>query len=170
MCLQCGSRCRGKKICQYFPNKPAFFRPFIKALHPDPHWDKKLDPDPHWGKKLDPDPHWNPQHCLSLICSGKVGLEGKKAERLPGSRGQINSPWLGDIVDSGIGLSYRPSRLHWLAGRYESPTPESTIFLSQGLRIWLLGNILFRIQKKNKKIYNDISLLFFLVVSFISYN
>jgi hypothetical protein len=26
--------------------------------------------------------------------------------------GQILSPWLGDIVDYGIGLSYRPARLH----------------------------------------------------------
>jgi hypothetical protein len=32
-----------------------------------------------------------------------------------------------DIVDSGIGLSHRPTRLHRLAGRYDNPMPESTI-------------------------------------------
>ncbi len=42
------------------------------------------------------------------------------------------------IVDSGMGLlSYRPARLHRLAGRYENPMPESTISPSQGLRIGL---------------------------------
>jgi hypothetical protein len=32
-----------------------------------------------------------------------------------------------DIVDSGIGLSYRLGRLHKLAGRYDNPVPKSTI-------------------------------------------
>ncbi len=53
-------------------------------------------------------------------------------------RGQILSPWLGrDKVDSGIGLSYRPSRLYtgWWAGIYKS-MPESTISPSQEQRIW----------------------------------
>jgi hypothetical protein len=40
---------------------------------------------------------------------------------------QIYSPWLGDKVDSGIGLSYYPARLHRLADRYDNPMPESTI-------------------------------------------
>ncbi len=40
---------------------------------------------------------------------------------------QILSPWLGDIVDSGIVLSYQPVRLHRLEGRYSNPMPESTI-------------------------------------------
>ncbi len=47
---------------------------------------------------------------------------------------RILSPWLGYIVDSGTGLSYQPARLHRLAGRFDSPMPESTISLSQGLR------------------------------------
>ncbi len=34
---------------------------------------------------------------------------------------QILSPWLGDIVDSGIGLSYRSC---CLAGQYDKPMPE----------------------------------------------
>jgi len=53
---------------------------------------------------------------------------------------QILIPWLGDKVDSGIGLSYRPARLHRLrlAGWYDNPMPESTLSPSQGLRIWLL--------------------------------
>jgi hypothetical protein len=33
-----------------------------------------------------------------------------------------------DIVDSGIGLSYRPVSLCSLAGRYDNPMPESTFF------------------------------------------
>ncbi len=53
--------------------------------------------------------------------------------------GQILSPWLGDIVDSGIGLSYRPASLciAWRAG-------TTTLFQSrlnppsQGIKIWLL--------------------------------
>jgi hypothetical protein len=47
---------------------------------------------------------------------------------------QILSPWLGDVVDYGIGLSYRSARLHGLA---ENPTPELAISPIQGLRIWL---------------------------------
>jgi hypothetical protein len=42
-------------------------------------------------------------------------------------------PDWGEIVDSGIGLSYRQARLHVLAGRYDN----LTIFPSKGLRIWL---------------------------------
>jgi hypothetical protein len=44
----------------------------------------------------------------------------------------IVSDW-GNKVNSGIGLSYRPARPHMLAGLYDYPTPESTIFPSQGL-------------------------------------
>jgi hypothetical protein len=47
---------------------------------------------------------------------------------------QILSFLLGDIIDSGIGLSHRPARLHRLAGRYDNPMPESAIFPSRGLR------------------------------------
>jgi hypothetical protein len=32
-------------------------------------------------------------------------------------------PDWGDIIDSGIGLSYRTARLHRLAGRYEKVVP-----------------------------------------------
>jgi hypothetical protein len=42
-------------------------------------------------------------------------------------------PDRGDIVDSGIELSYRPARLHGLAGRYENLMPESTFSPSQEL-------------------------------------
>jgi hypothetical protein len=41
--------------------------------------------------------------------------------------GQILSPWLKDIADSGIGMSHQPPRLHRLAGRYDNPLPESDI-------------------------------------------
>ncbi len=52
------------------------------------------------------------------------------------SCGQIHSPWLGDIVDFGIRLSYRPASLCSLAGRHGMPV--STFFRSQGLWIWQL--------------------------------
>jgi len=51
---------------------------------------------------------------------------------------RILSPRLGDIVDSGIWLSYRPASLCSLAGQYAIPMPESTMSPSQGLRIWPL--------------------------------
>ncbi len=44
---------------------------------------------------------------------------------------QIHSPWLGNIVDSGIEMSYRPiypvSKTTSLARRYDNPMPESTL-------------------------------------------
>jgi hypothetical protein len=45
---------------------------------------------------------------------------------------QIHSPWLGDIVDSGIGLFYRPANLCILAGRNDNPIPEVTLFPQSG--------------------------------------
>ncbi len=53
-------------------------------------------------------------------------------------------PDLGDIVDSTIGLSYRPDSLCSLAGRCDNPMPESTISPSQGLRIWLQSRFAMR--------------------------
>jgi hypothetical protein len=45
----------------------------------------------------------------------------------PYSTGQSEAQFLvldlGNKVDSGIGLSYRPARLHRLAGRYDNPMP-----------------------------------------------
>ncbi len=46
----------------------------------------------------------------------------------------IVSDW-GDKVDFGIGLSYRPTRLHRRACRYDNPMPESTGTPIQGLRL-----------------------------------
>ncbi len=43
----------------------------------------------------------------------------------------IDPDW-GDKVNSGIGLSYRPARLHWLADRYDNPMPELTLSPSHG--------------------------------------
>jgi hypothetical protein len=37
-----------------------------------------------------------------------------------------------DKVNSGIGLSYRQARLHRLAGQYDNPKPESTLFPHSG--------------------------------------
>ncbi len=40
-------------------------------------------------------------------------------------------PDWGDIVDSGIGLSYQLARIHRLAARNDNPMPESTLTLCQ---------------------------------------
>ncbi len=45
---------------------------------------------------------------------------------------KIYSPWMGDAVDSGIGMSYRPASLCSLAGRYDNPMPESTLSPQSG--------------------------------------
>jgi hypothetical protein len=43
-------------------------------------------------------------------------------------------PDRGDKVDCGIGgLTYRPVRLHGLAGRYDNPMPKLTLSPRQGL-------------------------------------
>jgi hypothetical protein len=36
-----------------------------------------------------------------------------------------------DIVDTGVGLSYWHARLHRLAGRYDNPMTESTMYITQ---------------------------------------
>ncbi len=58
--------------------------------------------------------------------------------RSPYPEAQFIVPDWGDKVDYGIELSYRPLRLHWLAGRYGNPMPYSTVSPSKGLWIWLL--------------------------------
>jgi hypothetical protein len=65
------------------------------------------------------------------------------------------------IVDSGTGLSYRPTRLHRLGGRY-NPMPESTnrhYIPCQRLRIWpldrgLLQNNLTAVDRSRIQINN----------------
>jgi hypothetical protein len=47
--------------------------------------------------------------------------------------GQIHSPWLGDIVDSDIWLSYRPASLCSLVvNRYDNQMPELTLSAQSG--------------------------------------
>jgi hypothetical protein len=48
-----------------------------------------------------------------------------------GSVAEFIVPDWGDKVNYAIGLSYRPARLHRLAGRYDNPMPELTISPSQ---------------------------------------
>ncbi len=48
------------------------------------------------------------------------------------SSSQIHSPWIWDIVDSGLGLSFRPVSLDSLGGRYENPMQESTLSPQSG--------------------------------------
>ncbi len=50
-------------------------------------------------------------------------------------------PEWGDIVDSGIGLSYWPVRLCSLVGQYANHMPESTLSLQSGTMNWLLIKI-----------------------------
>jgi hypothetical protein len=53
-----------------------------------------------------------------------------------------------DKVDSGIELSYRPARLHRLAGQHDNPMPESTLSLLSGTMN--LATVLLRIKKFDK--------------------
>jgi hypothetical protein len=54
-------------------------------------------------------------------------------------RGQIHSPLLGKIkVDSGIGLLYRPGKLHELTGRGTTTLCQDRVSPNKGLRIWPL--------------------------------
>ncbi len=53
---------------------------------------------------------------------------------MPGSLIEVNKiveqyidPDWGDKVNSGIGLLYRPARLHRLADRYDNSVPELTV-------------------------------------------
>jgi hypothetical protein len=49
-------------------------------------------------------------------------------------------PDWGDKVDSSIGLSYRTTRLHRLAGRYDKPMPESTLSPHSGTMYLATGS------------------------------
>jgi hypothetical protein len=49
----------------------------------------------------------------------------------------IGPDW-GYKVEYGMGLSFQPVRLLWLAGRYDNPMPQSTLSPRKGLWIWLL--------------------------------
>jgi hypothetical protein len=49
----------------------------------------------------------------------------------------------GNIVDSGIGLSYRPASLCSLAGRYVNPMPESTLSHQSGTTNLATGSGMF---------------------------
>jgi hypothetical protein len=47
-------------------------------------------------------------------------------KNIPAPEAKFIVPEWGDIVDSGIGLSYRPASLCSLADRLDNPMPEST--------------------------------------------
>ncbi len=69
----------------------------------------------------------SPYHHLND--SHTVGQKSRIWARFTGvCRGRIHGPWLGDIVNSGIGLTYRPARLFSLVRRYKNPMPELTLF------------------------------------------
>jgi hypothetical protein len=54
-------------------------------------------------------------------------------EHTPYTVAEFIDPDWGDKVNSGpMGLSYRPARLHWLAGRFDNPMPELTLSPSHG--------------------------------------
>jgi hypothetical protein len=43
-------------------------------------------------------------------------------------------PDWGDTVDSGIGLSYRPARLHRMSGWYDNTMPEASVSPQSGTK------------------------------------
>ncbi len=47
-----------------------------------------------------------------------------------GPGAELIGPWLGDKVNSSIGLSYRPASPCSLAGRYDNPMPELSYWLA----------------------------------------
>jgi hypothetical protein len=65
-------------------------------------------------------------------------VEKKRSRRLKLSVQKPVRPiyclWLRDIVDSGIGLSYPPASICFLAGRYDNPMPELTLFPPLGTK------------------------------------
>jgi hypothetical protein len=61
-------------------------------------------------------------HTLSAPLVGTHTVPVK--EHTPYTVVEFIDPDWGDKVNSGIGLSYRPARLHGLAGRYDNPLPE----------------------------------------------
>ncbi len=70
------------------------------------------------------------------LCSVKLCLHKSPVAKF------LVSDWA-DIVDYATGLSYWPTRLHWLAGRYDNPMPESTIFPQSGTRNSASGQNIF---------------------------
>ncbi len=71
---------------------------------------------------------WNVQYCKigALYIRLVYQIHSPVMYRVP-----IHSPEWGDKVDYGIGLSYRPARLHRLAGRYDNPICHSRLYPPQ---------------------------------------
>jgi hypothetical protein len=60
---------------------------------------------------------------ISKDAAGKKGGDEGRGAFLHPLHITLHSRGLGDIVDYDIVLSYRPARLHRLAGRYDNPMP-----------------------------------------------
>ncbi len=129
----------------------------LAPLDPDPHWGKKLDPDPDWSHYASttqikflmcyynslgaadasdsaPKHQWrNFPIAQNFLCprSTEIKYDLFFLSRRQ-SCSQIPSPWIGDIVNSGKGLSYRPASLGSLVGWYDNPMPESTLSPQSG--------------------------------------
>ncbi len=70
--------------------------------------------------------------CITLSRQAAIGQQNAPFQSLTITSSGIHRPWLGGTVNSVIGLSYRPAKLHRLAGRYDRPMPELTLSPSQG--------------------------------------
>jgi len=53
----------------------------------------------------------------------------------------------GDKINPGIGLSYRPARLHRLGGQYDNPMPESTTYIPQAKTMNLATGYRWKLQE-----------------------
>jgi hypothetical protein len=84
---------------------------------------------PFWGSPNSDD--WRKSQALCLHCVSGIHTNSKhymsRVSSLIWSSCKIHIPWMGDIVDSGIGWSYRPASLCSLVGRYDNPMLESTL-------------------------------------------
>ncbi len=78
--------------------------------------------------------------CPSLACKSYQRGGGDRSNDSNKTAAKFIVPDWGVKVDFGIRFSYRPARLHWLAGRYDNPMPASPIFPFQGLWIWPLAS------------------------------
>ncbi len=99
------------------------------------------DPDPL--TKLNPDPNHSCAQSIPQMNSGRGSVQTRtQTKALLGSMlsvGEFIDPWLGDKVNSGIGLLYRPASLCSLACRCDNLMPELTISSCQGWGIYEIG-------------------------------
>ncbi len=75
--------------------------------------------------------------CFFVLFYPRIQGAGWEKDPDPGSGMNITLSGNHNRSETKLGLSYRPARLHGLAGRHNNPMPEPAISPSRGLRIYL---------------------------------